>query len=285
MRAVLMATCWIALSCATPVGPSNTDLQLAFAPDAPIGDEAITCFGFDAGEHAGRIVCGMEWSIAGGAAPLHHAILYADPTRDFVGEVPCDLPPPASTSLGGWLPGASTTLLLPDGVGMLVPEVTQTLVVQAHAIRTSEGPVTPSSVRVQFCDAPPLHVASSISLVADVPTIAPHTAASAMVTCTVSAPTHVVRLWPHMHRAGTRIAIASSQSPTPLVDVVPWDFEHQIGYLTGDTLLAPGDALRVRCDWLNGTDAPIEPGPLTRDEMCSVGVLAWPAGAQWSSCN
>lgn len=284
MRALLLMTCSIALSCAGPP-TSDTDLRLEFAPDAPIGDEAITCFGFDAAEHAGRVVCGLEFSIAAGAAPLHHAILYADPTRDFAGEVPCDLPPPASTSLGGWLPGASSTVVLPDDVGMLVPDATQTFVVQAHAIRANDGPVMPSSVVVHFCETPPAHVAASIALVADVPVIAPRTAASASVACAIATEAHVVRLWPHMHRAGTEIAVMRSHDATPMVDVTPWDFAHQVGYLTGDTVLAPGDTLSARCDWFNGTDEAIEPGPFTRNEMCSVGVLVWPAGAQWTGCQ
>jgi hypothetical protein len=285
MRRWLVASCSLVLSCATPESV-GLEFHEVISPDAPLGTETITCFGVDATQYAGHVLCDMEWSIGGGAVPLHHAILYADASRDFLGVVPCDLPPPNSISLGGWLPGSASNVLLPSDVGMIVPATTQSLVIQAHAIRVASGDVTPTSVAAHFCDPPPDHVAASIAVVADVPVIAPHSSASSTATCVASHPMHVVRFWPHMHRAGTEIRASRTGASAPLIDITPWDFNHQIGYLTGDVLLAPGDALTLRCDWTNTSDAPITQGQLTSNEMCTMGVLVWPAtAAQWMSCQ
>lgn len=284
-RTCITSLCALLLSCA-PAESVGLVFHEVITPDAPLGAEAITCFGFDATPYAGRVLCDMQWSIGGGAVPLHHAILYADASRDYAGVVPCDLPPPESISLGGWLPGAPSTVLLPSDVGMLVPYGTTTLVIQAHAIRVGEGALTPTSVTARFCDPPPSRVAASVAIVAEVPVIAPHSSASATVTCVARAPMHVVRLWPHMHRAGTEIRVSSSVASAPLVDVAPWDFEHQLGHLIGDVMLAPGDTLSLRCDWTNTSDAPIQPGQRTTDEMCTSGVLVWPASAaEWMTCQ
>ena len=45
---------------------------------------------------------------------------------------------------------------------------------------------------------------------------------------------------------------------------------------------APGDLVHIRCTWDNPSDTDILPGPYTSNEMCTLGLLVWPAeAARW----
>jgi hypothetical protein len=50
-----------------------------------------------------------------------------------------------------------------------------------------------------------------------------------------------------------------------------------------DVNAVAGDELRLACTWDNTTPNYILPGPKTSDEMCQLGLIAWPAEA--ASCR
>ncbi len=91
---------------------------------------------------------------------------------------------------------------------------------------------------------------------------------------------------PHMHGTGRRARLVVNRAAggsEPVLDV-PYQAAEQRTYpLTsadGTTpfVLNPGDTLTTICTFENETDAPIYTGARIEDEMCTMMVLAWPAG-------
>lgn len=276
-----------ALACSTaPTPPAAT---FSFAVDAPTGAEAYTCFAFDVSDMDGRFVTAIRWAppvnATGGA--LHHATLFALSSWSGGDVSTCwDMPSPA-TGLHVWAAGGDS-LVLPSDMGIALPKGTTKLVVQAHVIRTSDGPASSASVTVETTTARPARVAAWLVASAPIPALRPKIAEASTATCTAGGNFHVALDWPHMHLAGTEFhgsVVRADGSVTPLVDVVPWRFDAQRTYAL-DVPVSAGDAVVTTCDWLNATDSYIFEGPKTSDEMCNHALLVWPEEqATWSgSC-
>jgi hypothetical protein len=191
--------------------------------------------------------------------------------------------PPGSVGLHVWSPGGDD-LVLPGDTGLRLPDDTRRLVVEVHAVRAGSGALAES--RVTVCGGPdaPNHLAALMAAVAPVPAIRPDQQEHSTQTCTLAGDVHLWSAWPHMHLAGKEISAerVHSASTTTLVDVVDWDFHHQKTYPIAVDAVA-GDQLRISCTWNNPTPDYILPGPLTSNEMCNIGFIAWPAAA--ASCR
>lgn len=261
-------------------------MTLAFAVDAPSGSEIYTCYAFDAGALRDRWVKSITWSPPpAGNVVMHHATLFALADWSQGDVSTCfDMPAPA-TGLHVWVPGGNS-LALPDDMGVEVPQSTSKLVVQIHAIRTSDGPSLPAQVTIETTDVEPARVAAWLAMTAPIPALRPHMIDSSTAVCTATADFTVIRDWPHMHLAGHEfhgaVVRKGTGSTDALVDVVPWDFYLQRTYEVNVSVGA-GDAIQTSCVWENDTNDYIFGGPRTTDEMCNQSLLVWPAShASWS---
>jgi len=77
----------------------------------------------------------------------------------------------------------------------------------------------------------------------------------------------------HMHTLGQTAEIhalrASDGASEPIVSVPSWDFNWQLTYELAEPIaFAPGDELSLSCTFHNTTDAPVDWGENTEDEMC-----------------
>ncbi len=265
--------------------PAPPILTFTFPVDAPTGSEMYTCYAFDAGSLDHRWVRSIAWTAPpDGDVVMHHATLYAVKDWSQGAVSTCfDMPSPA-TGLQVWVPG-SDSLVLPDDMGLELPAGTSSLVVQVHAIRIAAGSPAQGAVVIDTTSVLPNRVAAWLAMSAPIPALRPHLTDTSTAQCTVAGDVHVIRDWPHMHLAGHEFhgaVIHADQTTTPLVDVVPWDFYHQITYEM-DASITAGDQIQTTCIWQNETNDYIFAGPKTTDEMCNQSLLVWPAAnANWS---
>jgi hypothetical protein len=150
--------------------------------------------------------------------------------------------------------------------------------VLAHVLRVSEGTAQPTSLQLDLADEPVQHVVNWVDIFAPVPTIGPHQSLSAVSQCEFGQPTHIVTVWPHMHRFGKQFhgtIMRANGSREPLLDLDSWDFNHQLTYPVNAQLEA-GDSVETECDWDNPTIYTVLPGPYSTNEMCDQGLFVWP---------
>lgn len=241
-----------------------------FAPDVPLGEEAYLCFAFDAAAvvNAPRGFARIEaWSRADSPVVLHHTSLYAVPGPFPDRSADCRAMPAGAVPLDVWTRGGAP-LALPDGYAFALPPSTARIVVQAHVLRAAPGP--PPAASITLCapqQSAPARVAW-MRATAPVPAIRPHTTETSTGVCRVATSVSTLFAWPHMHRAGRRFH--------GLVDVDPWDFEHQRVYPVARALAA-GDPVETTCVWRNDGDAYVLPGAGVDDEMCGQALVVWPA--------
>jgi len=252
---------------------------LTLDPDVPVGGESYECRLLDARALQGAAVHGIRWAPPAGPLLLHHAMMFVTPAAGSFGPTPCDPMPPAAAVLPLYAPGGETTTLA-AGVSILVPAAAQGLFVQMHLYRRDVGSAS-ASLDLLASGTPPAHLAGWVDDLADVPSIPPHATATATGSCRFGAPAQVVGAWPHMHRLGTHFEgtiVRANGAREPLLTVPTWDFDHQPLYAV-DASLADGDAIETACHWDNETDATVQAGPFSGDEMCNQGLVVWPAEA------
>ncbi|HVU02895.1 MAG TPA: hypothetical protein VHE30_14145 [Polyangiaceae bacterium] len=289
MRAAPSAVLFVAFGCSgTPTEessrPSSTEstARLEFSPDVPPSeDEAYLCYGFDVSPILGGYVRGVRWTLPDGGVALHHAKLWV--TKEVLPTTAtpfsCDPVPPDETGIHLWVLGGSELELPPD-TGLALPEDARTIVVEAHAVRVSDAPAAIASVAVRFDSARPARVARHLGLDAPVPAIRPETRERSATRCRFDAAFHAFQSLPHMHRVGAEF-VATHQGPAAeetFLHVDPWDFEAQVTYPTLVDF-EPGDAVWFECIWENPTASYVLPGNYSKDEMCTFGLVGWPASA------
>lgn len=260
--------------------PSPSARRATFRADPAIapGEEAYVCYALDVegvadGVHVGRVV----WHPPAGSVILHHASLFAAGGLPDVGEVPCDPMPTRVAALGVYTPGIEP-LVLPDGAAIELPPGTQRLLVLAHALRREAGAAQPTYVDLELAAEPVSHSVNWVDVFAPVPNVYPGTDARTVGSCRFDRPTHIVSVWAHMHRIGSEfhgVVVRADGRREALVDVKPWDYNHQIMYPV-DVQLDPGDTVETQCHWLNTTSEIVVAGPYSTDEMCNQGLLVWP---------
>lgn len=251
-------------------GACDAVAQFDFSPDVPLSEEAYLCFAFDAAPvlNAPRGFARIEASArVDSPVVLHHTSLHAvgGPFPDRSAD--CRAMPAGAVTLDVWTAGGAP-LALPEGYSFALPPSTQRLVVQTHVLRAAAGP--PPKETIRLC-APKQMAPTRVAWMrtsAPVPAIRPHTIETSTGTCRVATPVSALFAWPHMHRAGRRFH--------GLVDVDPWDFDHQRVYPV-TRALAAGDVVETTCIWQNDGDEYVLPGAGIDDEMCGQALVVWPA--------
>jgi hypothetical protein len=278
---------WLCALCAAcqPPPPAASEVVLAtldmsLDPAVGTGGEAYECHRLDATALQGHALHALRWTVPSGGVFVHHAMMFA--TADAApagGVVACEPRPTPVAVLPLYAPGGEDTALA-DGVSLVVPASAASVFVELHLVRVDAGAAT-ASVALLASGAEPAHLAGWVDDFAAVPTMAPHTQATATATCRFPAPAHVVGSWPHMHRLGTRFEstiVRADGTRAPLLTVPVWDFDHQPLHRV-DVTLGDGDAVETTCAWSNTTDAPVMEGPFSTDEMCNQGLVVWPTEA------
>lgn len=83
---------------------------------------------------------------------------------------------------------------------------------------------------------------------------------------------------PHMHGLGRRMQVdlVQGDDTSCAIYVDRWDFDWQQAFMYAEPItVAPGDELRVTCEWdASGRDHDTYPGLGTGDEMCLLGIYA-----------
>lgn len=282
-RLLILVLAAFAASCS---GPVATPRSMAFTVDAPVGDEAYTCFAFAANANEPYIHA-IRWTIPDDSSVIvHHATLYAVPLWLGPDVGPCwDMPTP-STGLHAWVPGTGS-MELPNGMALVLPSDTTKYVIQVHALRSQAGAAAKASVSVDASATKPAIAASWLVVTAPIPAIRPRQTETSSASCTASAAVHVGLAWPHMHRIGKEFhgsVLRGAAPPEALVDVTSWNFGLQRAYAT-NTDLAAGDRVQTTCVWENPSDQYVFGGPKSTDEMCHQALLVWPAeNAKWTDC-
>jgi hypothetical protein len=268
----------LALSACAPDG--EPVLQLRFTPDpGPPGTERYQCFGFDVAALDGFDVGAIRYVKALSPVLLHHVTLYASPSPFADGPVDCLEMPADAVSMNVWAPGGGDVELAPD-VSLMIPEGSQRLIVQTHALRTDDGAAPPREIELEGRRVA-VHRASWLPIRLAVPVINPGVRIERQDYCRIDSPLHLVSTWPHMHQIGIEFHAAISRGTggvDPLVDIAPWSFDTQRAYPL-DVDVRAGDAITTQCIWQNTTSMPVLPGPRITDEMCNQSLIAYPVEA------
>ena len=216
---------------------------------------------------------------------LHHILLYAylgderDPQhvthglRDGEGCAAIGPPDMAGHTVG--LLGAvrAGVYALPEGYAVsLRPR--QPVAVHMHAFNATREPRR-AVVRVKLVAAAPgevRHHLEPMDVVNDAFELPPQARTVHAADFVAPFPMHVAMLSSHQHRFGTRVTvhpIIDGVEQPPLYENARWR-EPPLTWLDPPLRLAPGDRLRVRCEWHNRSDTTLRFGPSANDEMCNL---------------
>lgn len=251
--------------------------QLEIEMDPPVspGTEFYQCRRYDIGRARGASLHALRWVVPSTAVRLHHAMMFATAEPGSNGAVACDPMPPPVAVLPLYAPGAEE-LHFTEGVSIAIPDSATALFVELHVLRLGEGSGT-ASVELDSTPAPPAHLAGWVDDLAPVPTLEPHTRATATGSCRFEGPARLVAAWPHMHALGTafRGTVVRADGRRERFLDVAWDFNHQELHPV-DVALDRDDAIETECNWTNTSDSPVAEGPFSKDEMCNQGLVVWP---------
>jgi hypothetical protein len=176
-------------------------------------------------------------------------------------------------------PGGVALELAAD-VGLSLSPSAKFFRIEAHARRTSNVAAEPARVELCTHTETPLKLAAWLGTSAPVPAIRPHTTEVSTGHCELPMAFHVIFGWPHMHKVGKEFHAVISRAGvvSPLLDVPAWDFTHQFTYPL-DAELAAHDVIEPTCVWENPNAEYVLPGVFTSNEMCTFGIIGWPAAA------
>jgi hypothetical protein len=223
------------------------------------------------------------------AAVIHHWRLYKMATAQTDGSwTDCCIDPDGEL-ISGWMPGVGDWYL-PANAGLDLAG--GNFILQIHYNNAGAPTTDRSGVHVCNAKTPRPETATVSWLGADiwpinsgllVPAGATPQTYKAGSTCTPSnqtAPIHILRSWPYMHKAGVRMTSTINRAggaKEVLLDHA-FSFDDQRAYDT-PAILNPGDSITTDCFYENKTGASIPFGEATSQEMCYDFVIAYPARA------
>jgi hypothetical protein len=214
---------------------------------------------------------------------VHHIGVFTDPLRsEPAGTREC-----AEMGAWGFVYGGgvgTTGIEMPAGVAMQVDNGLP-LILQIHYVNVSDQPVTSSTTVVLNLAAPDETTQPAGSWIVGALdfTLPPNQRTDVQTTCTTHPRMeHVFTTFPHMHRLGTSLSVAvANATPAPIVDIPRWDFGNQGMWPVSPAMTIDQDApLQTRCSFNNVTNAPVQFGLHTSDEMCVAVLYYWPATVQ-----
>lgn len=280
-----------------PPDPSECDM-LSFharmdasgAPfQVPTGDHYY-CFSFHQSLNSGAQGLGF-YSDADNTAVVHDWRLYKMAEAQTDGSSSeCSGVDPDGELVSGWTVGLGGDWFLPASVGMDLGA--GDFILEVHY--NNAGPPTTDASGVHVCKAktPRPETATVSWLGADIwpvgsgllvpagATPQSYTAGSTCSPANQTAPIHILRSWPHMHKAGVRMTSTINRLNGDRELIVDHDFsvDTQRAFDT-PAILYPGESIRTDCFYDNQTGATIEFGQSTSQEECYDFVIAYPARA------
>ena len=193
-------------------------------------------------------------------------------------------------SLVGGIPG-SGDLTLPEDVGLRLPDNEQTYALSIHYLNTTdEAQYDASGIEVCVTNQPRPHEAATHWVGASTFMLPPRTETRVNAVCNPTAlkqSAHILSISPHMHLLGTQADVTLQRASGATVNLldVPYSFDDQKVYditkqhPAADLELAPGDHILTTCTFNNTTDMTVANGEKSAEEMCIMGIIAWPAGS------
>lgn len=221
-------------------------------------------------------------------AVLHHWLLYATDAKSHPSgtSAPCQAVEPGAYLVAGWAPGASPSQL-PSDVGLSLPSNPNGgYILELHHFNPNPSVPQTDASGVKFCTAPANtrpHTAGVHFTGSEGICLQPDSQQEVSGVCNPQqnqGDIHIVNVWPHMHKLGTRMQITITRADGTLETLhdQPFDFNAQISY-PKDVVIHPGDSLQTNCFYDNTTSMQVPFGENTQDEMCYGFITAWPAGA------
>ncbi|MCC6806923.1 MAG: hypothetical protein IT381_05840 [Deltaproteobacteria bacterium] len=280
-----------------PPGTCSDSPKLAPASKYTLGTsvtDTYVCYGVDLPKSAKRRQVIAMTPTLDNTQVLHHMIVFTASKSRSGTPSPCAQMESDWKMLYGWAPG-STGSQMPKEAGFPIEANAVThLVVQLHYSNPSHASGKQDGSGVELCLTETLRDEDADFMVFGGTSFTLQPGKKLRMVCDVKAPqqlapylpVNVFATFPHMHKLGTRSKlelIPKSGAPTTLVDVNPWDFNHQISYPT-DVQMKAGDTVRITCEWHNTTPDPVYYGEETAEEMCFNFITYYPkiTVAQWS---
>jgi hypothetical protein len=265
-----------------PVVGDTTPFKIPADPGN--GGNTYQCFYFDAPYDLEAQ--GMWFApIVDNTKVLHHWLLYgADQETAISGAPgtygPCSAAEPGRYLIAGWAPGAGPTKL-PNDVGL---HLSKRLVLEVHYYNNT-GAEAEDRSGVKFCTAKKdtrphlagVHFTGSEGICVD-----PGQQKEVSGPCDPAdnGDIHILNIWPHMHKTGTRMRIVINRrgGGQEVLHDEAFDFNNQVAY-PKDVVLHNGDTMETHCTYKNSTNDRVHFGERTQDEMCYGFITAWPNGA------
>lgn len=203
---------------------------------------------------------------------------------------------PNGSTIGTWGPGALNPVTVPDDVGVVMPAGPDAYVeLQVHyhnpkhvtgrrsrvafdvCVTSKERKNTAAIHTLGFENSFDMSVGLWFGVVAPLDNKGNGTAVGV---CTAKQRARVLSIAPHMHELGrhSKVEILRADGSTQVLHDGAYDFNFQTSYLFDDLWIEKGEKIRTTCKW-DPTQRPIVFGFSSKDEMCFVSTLAYPAGA------
>ena len=225
---------------------------------------------------------------------LHHGLVFESNSgaRGLIEHDPLGLPfETDATLIAGWAVGGCNVELPSDmGLELAGPSSGKKLMVQWHHFNlTGENQYDAS--RVQICVVPRsarAHIGSITILGTEglggsqgLPMGVERTYGSSCLNATAE-PVTIVAIWPHMHERGISAhaeLVDGDGTATSVFDKPFWHEENVHYAMTPQVVVAPGQALRTACTYLNNSGYSTGYGISLIQEQCYQFVFSYPAGA------
>ncbi|MDH5673297.1 MAG: hypothetical protein OEZ06_14180 [Myxococcales bacterium] len=187
--------------------------------------------------------------------------------------------------IAGWAVGGCN-FVLPDNMGLELPNQDRKIMIQWHMYNTTSVP-QPDATKVQICTVP----AGSRPNVGGLTWLGTENLTMGAGinefdgTCIndSAAPITIVGFLPHLHTIGINMRSEVQRVGSTTWDTVfdqPFQFDYQVHYMLEPALvLQPNDVIKSTCTYNNDTGAFVAFGQSTNAEMCYQFAFSYPAGA------
>lgn len=233
--------------------------------------------------------------VPGNTSIVHHNLFAWDPTNTAINLDAADPGPgyycfgnngsSSSNQIGGWVPGASASIL-PDGFGFQLPPGGN-IIIQTHFPEGSVGQSDDTKINFQFSDQTNLRrikggaVLNHNNSLTNGPLFIPaNTEKTFYAEATALEDMTVLSMTPHMHLIGVAIkafAVTPTGDTLHLIDIPKWDFDWQYTYELKSPVIIPQGSIiygegsydNTNNNSLNPSTPPVDVslGEATTDEM------------------
>jgi hypothetical protein len=267
-------------------GAALCDKPLALGPPTPwtmpkTTSDVYVCYGVDVTPSSPEQIIAMAPRVDNSKI-VHHILLLESDSAVSPTPTVCDGGIGNKKMLFGWAPGGRT-LELPADVGYPLTD-TRHYMVQIHYNNAAQLDGQTDASGFDLCTTTEMRpneadVIAFGSVKFSIPAHGALDLSCDYKLAAAVAPIHVIGTWPHMHKLGTSIRNEvipdGTGAPVDLGGQNPWDFNNQY-FLPQDVTTKGGDIIRTHCSWQNSTDAAVNFGENTADEMCYSFTMYYP---------